>query len=288
MTARGVSPLVVGLVDDAGLFAPTALAMPDAVARHRRDLAAASPVLTHRFLCPASRIGELRDRVTAEDRLRIGLIADTGIDGAGAAVREIEADPALELAVIEFPLAAADRRIAELVAALPAGAPVFLEPGKLTDVDTVVPEIASVPAERACGLKLRCGGIRAELFPAATVLAHALVTAARHGVRVKATAGLHHGVRYTDAETGFTHHGYLNLLVAAADAAAGAEMVTVTADLLSIDGSALVRAALGMSASRAAAARRLFTGYGSCSTSTPLIEAREFGLTGNLEEAGQQ
>jgi len=34
--------------------------MAEALARHRADEAAGYPMLSHRFLCPASRIGELR------------------------------------------------------------------------------------------------------------------------------------------------------------------------------------------------------------------------------------
>ena len=39
-----------GLVDDAGLFPPTSLSMTEAIERYQGTLAAASPVLTHRFL----------------------------------------------------------------------------------------------------------------------------------------------------------------------------------------------------------------------------------------------
>ncbi|MRH88458.1 hypothetical protein GFY24_13550 [Nocardia sp. SYP-A9097] len=279
-----VSPLVARLIDDAGLFPPTALSMHDAVARHRRDLAGASSVLTHRFLCPASRIGELRAELTSADRIHVGLIADTGLHRVDAAVGIIDADPALELAAIEFPLASTDQSTDDVVAALPTDVPVFLEPVALADVVALAPEIARLSVDRAVGLKLRCGGMRAELFPTPTALAHALVTVARHNVMVKATAGLHHGVRYTDPATGFTHHGYLNLLVAIADAVAGADPAAVTARLLSTDRAALTRAALDMKASQLVASRRLFTSYGSCSTSTPLIEARDFGLIGNSKE----
>ncbi|MGY4098764.1 hypothetical protein ACW2Q0_04245 [Nocardia sp. R16R-3T] len=284
MTAQTVSPLVADLIDDAGLFPPTALTMREAVARHRLDLAAASPILTHRFLCPASRIGELRGELTSDDRLRVGLIVDTGLNGVAVAADQIEADPALELGVIEFPLASADRPIADIVATLSAGVPVFLEPATLADTDAIASQIARLDTDRPVGLKLRCGGVRAESFPAAKDLAGALVAAARHKVVVKATAGLHHGVRYTDSATGFSHHGYLNLLVAAAAAATGADTLAVTADLLTTDRAALVGAVLDMTASQVTAARGLFTSYGSCSTSTPLTEAREFGLAGNSEE----
>jgi hypothetical protein len=44
------------LVDDAGLFPPTSLSMPDALARHR---AVSSPMLSGRFLVPGDRLDEL-------------------------------------------------------------------------------------------------------------------------------------------------------------------------------------------------------------------------------------
>ena len=49
--AEPLKVLTSALVDDAGLFPPEELDMALAVARHRRDRAAGSPVLTHRFVC---------------------------------------------------------------------------------------------------------------------------------------------------------------------------------------------------------------------------------------------
>jgi hypothetical protein len=54
--------LYTALVDDAGLFPPTSLHMDEALKRNRRDLERGSEVLTHRFLCPASRLERLRGR----------------------------------------------------------------------------------------------------------------------------------------------------------------------------------------------------------------------------------
>jgi len=274
--------LLDALVDDAGLFPPTALAMPDAVARHRSDLAEDSAVLTHRFLCPASRLGELRAQLADGDRFRLGLIADTGAGGLAGVVAEVAGDARLALAMVEFPLARVD--VAEPAAALAVvrealadagvapGIPVFVEPVSWSDVDELVAAIAGRDVFR---LKLRCGGVRAELFPSPEVLAAALVTAARAGVAVKATAGLHHAVRYTDPATGFVHHGYLNLLAAAADAVTGADV----ADTLRITDHGTLRARVTeWGAATIAATRRLLVSYGSCSTATPIIEAREFGL----------
>ena len=55
--------LMSGLVDDAGLFPPEQLAMGPALDRYRRNLAEADPVLSHRFVCPASRWTELGDHL---------------------------------------------------------------------------------------------------------------------------------------------------------------------------------------------------------------------------------
>lgn len=266
--------LLDGLVDDAGLFPPTALSMPDAVARHRADSLAASPVLTHRFLCPASRIGELRAQLEIDDRIRVGLIADKGMSGLATVLSDIAADSVLDLALIEFPLAAVNVPVAEAVAQLPHCVPVFVEPAAYSDIAGLTPELARL----GVGLKLRCGGIRPELFPSAPALAAALVAAAGAGVPVKATAGLHHAVRYIDERTGFAHHGFLNLVLAAAAAAGGADAGAIEATLLTEDSLRLVRAATTLDAAAITATRGLLTSYGSCSTTIPVAEAQAFGL----------
>lgn len=46
--------LLAAPVDDAGLFPPGSRPMAVAVARHRADEAAGHPMLSNRFLCPAS------------------------------------------------------------------------------------------------------------------------------------------------------------------------------------------------------------------------------------------
>ncbi|WP_019201796.1 hypothetical protein [Tsukamurella sp. 1534] len=264
--------LLADLVDDAGLFPPTALPMAAALERHRADLAAGDPMLTHRFLCPAARLGELRGLLTADDRIRVGVILSDGAPHDCAAV--VDADPRLRLALIETPctLAAVDRVV---YAATAPGVPVYVE---AADRDEG-PRLAAALAGTSAGLKIRCGGVRAELFPSAELIAAALVAAAEAGVPVKATAGLHHAVRHTDPATGFLHHGYLNLVVAAARAAAGAGAAEVAAAVLVTDGEALASEAAALGPDATAATRSLFVAYGSCSTATPVDEAAALGLS---------
>ncbi|WNF00198.1 hypothetical protein PS467_35225 [Streptomyces luomodiensis] len=279
-----MNALLTGLVDDAGLFPPTALPPAEAVARHRRDRAAGHPMHTLRLLVPVGRLDEVRAKLRTADRLRLGLIADTAGPGAPAdrlraALATVAADDRLETALIEAPLTAfgTDPAVAVpavLDATAGAGVPVFLEPAAPDGVDALLAAMgtAAVPG---LGAKLRCGGVRAGLFPSPAEVAHFVTACARSGVPFKATAGLHHAVRHRDPGTGFTHHGYLNLLLAAARAAADpGEPAPVLRALETTDAGTLARDLAALSQQAAHAARALLVSYGSCSTRTPVSEAR--------------
>ncbi|XVQ09575.1 hypothetical protein ACQP1W_44830 [Spirillospora sp. CA-255316] len=258
--------------------------MTDAVARHRSDRATGHGMLAHRFLCPASRTSELRAELEPSDHIKVVVIADTGEQGLASALVAVADDAALELAGLEYPLAKADQAdpIDALNTALKAvpdrAVPLFVEPARLSDTAVLAPAIAEQRQEPLLGLKLRCGGVRADLFPSPDELAHALVDVATAAVALKATAGLHHAVRYTDPETAFTHHGFLNLVAAVADAVAGATPDKVAGTLRTTDPAVLVKRVSGLGTHATAATRQVFTAYGSCSTSTPPYEARKLGL----------
>ncbi len=98
------------------------------------------------------------------------------------------------------------------------------------------------------------------------------------GASFKATAGLHNAVRHTDEDTGFTHHGFLNLLLATARLLAGAEPEDVRAALLSTDGKALAEEAQNLTEHEALSVRGVFASYGSCSLTDPVNDLEELGL----------
>lgn len=269
--------LVTGLVDDAGLFPPEELPMDRAVARHRQDLAAASPVLSHRFICPALRLDELRSQLTAGDHFEVSMISALVPDAVAAAVTAIDADPRLSLAALEGVLptdwAADPNRVIAAVAALAADVPAYLEIPLSGGVGAAVRFLA----DQGWSAKIRCGGVRTELFPAAEQLATAIETCVAAGVAFKATAGLHHAVRYRDPATGFTHHGFLNILVAVGRSVAGRGPDAVGQALLSTDGDALVAEARTI-AEAGVDARGTFLSYGSCSTADPINDLIGLGL----------
>lgn len=273
---RRVPALLAALVDDAGLFPPEQLSMDRAVARHRADAAAAHPVLTHRFLCAAGRLADLRSELT-DDVLRLGLILDTGPAGVDAAVAAVRAEPRLRLETVEVALPATDVAGAartHVPRLATVDAPVFIELPRAPGWRAALEVVASA----GVGAKVRCGGVDAALFPSAAELAAMVTAIVAAGVPWKATAGLHHAVRHRDRRTGFDHHGFLNLLVAVSRAVDGGTEDGVTAALAIDTGSALaaeVRVAGDAVGSRA---RRSLIAYGSCSTSEPIADLDALGL----------
>ncbi|MER7211351.1 hypothetical protein [Streptosporangium sp. NPDC000239] len=241
------------LVDDAGLFPPTALPMARALARHRADLAAGSPVLTHRFLCAASRIGELREHL--DHPIRLGLVLDTPdlppLDG-------------LDVELVEVPGRVVD--LGDLKARL------FVE---------VTPAQLPFDPPQGVGLKVRCGGTVATAFPSAQDLGAFISHCVERGIPFKATAGLHNAVRHFDPALGVDRHGFLNLVLAVCAAVDGRDPAAV---LGSTDVGELVRLAREVSEDVATRARQLLVSYGSCSTSTPIEDLRALGLIENAVE----
>jgi hypothetical protein len=86
--------------------------------------------------------------------------------------------------------------------------------------------IAAVADAKACA-KVRTGGVVAEAIPASSTVAAFLVACAQKGVRLKATAGLHHAIRgqqrltYEPQSPAAPMHGFVNFFVAAAAACDG-------------------------------------------------------------------
>ncbi|MFE9249694.1 hypothetical protein [Streptomyces sp. NPDC007088] len=279
--------LVRELVDDAGLFPPTTLPMAEAVERYRADAQAGLPMLSHRFLCPASRVAELLGLLRSGDRFALGLIADRGAEGLARDVSALAADPRVRLAHLELPLAAflserdggdtqaALGRALTALAEVPSGVPAYVEPAVRAASRPLLTALTAraEPGTRPLGAKLRCGGVRAGLFPTPGEVADFVLDCVASGVPFKATAGLHEAVRHTDPATGFTHHGFLNLLLATAEAVSGGGRESVLAVLRTEDGGALAARARALSTREARATRAVLVSYGSCSTARPVLQA---------------
>jgi hypothetical protein len=276
-----IPPLLQRLIDDAAVFPPGNAALPDALAGHAGHRAGWYAELVGPLLLPASVVGQL----PATPLPRIGVVGDTGLAGVRAAFEAARSAgdrwSQFEVAVAkrgEDPrpgLRALLREVAggpdlDVYAELP------LTWGLLDGLDTLA-------TGRAAGVrvapKFRTGGLAAELFPTPIELAAVICACRDRELPFKLTAGLHHALRHTDPETGFTHHGFLNVLAACLAAAGGTEVADVAELLGSTDPRPVVETVGGRLAER----RPLWVGFGSCRIDEPLADLTSFGLLAGEE-----
>jgi hypothetical protein len=265
--------LLSQVIDDAALFPPGDAPMAEAVPAHLDHEAGPDSGLIGRFLCPASRLAELRAVLPEDEVLMLGIIADTGFGGLGPAFAAVDGDERFVVETVELRHPGTDELDA-LERLLPYGVEAYVEvaPDAMRDL---LPTLAGREMLRA---KLRTGGLTAEAFPTPTEVAEFLVGCSDLEVGLKCTAGLHHAVRYKDSDTLFTHHGFLNVLLAAALAADGRDVPEVRAALEVEDPDSLRAAVLALTVEDAAGARNLFHGFGSCSFAEPVEDLAKLGL----------
>jgi hypothetical protein len=243
------------------------------VSGHRTHRASRYAALVGPLLIPASRHGDLPGLLASGETLEIGLIGDNGLPGLDAAVTGVPD----QLAVRQVEIAVAKRRedplpgLRDLLSwqhrPFDVYAEIPLTYGCLAALDMLAEAGSARP-------KFRTGGLAAELFPTPQELALVIVACAERGLRFKLTAGLHHAVRHTDPATGFTHHGFLNVLAASDAAARGADAPAVAELLAVVDPVRLVEAARPMLDSP----RPLWIGFGACSIAEPLEDLINLGL----------
>ncbi|WP_112601549.1 hypothetical protein [Micromonospora noduli] len=278
-----VPALLHGLVDDAAVFPPGSAALHDALAAHRQHRAAWYADLVGPLLIPASDVaaGELSGLVDPGEGLVVGVIGDTGIASLPFALSFLAPDGVtarqVEVAVAkrgEDPLPG----IAELLRLtdeLPGVEAVYAE---LPLTFGLMGALDALVAARADGApiaaKFRTGGLAAELFPTPTELAAVICACRDRGLPFKLTAGLHQAIRHLDPETGFTHHGYANVLAATLAAADGDGVRSVAELLTVVDPRPLVE----RTTARLDGPRPLWVGFGSCSILEPLTDLIRLGL----------
>ena len=268
------------LFDDAALFPPGDAPVAAAVPAHR-ELRAQLGDLVGPFVVPAARLDELAAHLSEAEGFGVSLIASAA-DLPAAAAR-VTGDPRLRLAAVEVPVvadaAAAAGAVRVLDDAVPPGTPAAVELPRTAARDAVLDVLAGTP-HRA---KLRTGGLRAELFPDPAELTGTLAACVQRGVAFKCTAGLHSAVRHTDPATGFPHHGFLNVLLAAGALTDGEPAVVALDRLREPDPAVLVAALRAWPADRWARARAAFTSFGTCSVHEPVDDLVALGLLPALE-----
>jgi hypothetical protein len=281
MSATGAA--FARLIDYAGLYPPAALDMRSAVRNYLAYQEQKYEWVLGRFIVNISRLDELRECVgDALHRMRLSVIAPTDLDSQvlarrcdeGFSIESIEAK-------CEEPL-----KIGRLRERVPDKLECYIEVPLQQTCTGAVDAMAAVDARA----KLRMGGVVAEAFPAATVVATRLELLADRGVSFKATAGLHHPLRsehlltYAGDSPSGPMHGFVNLLCAAAVMRFGGGRTEAVRILEERDANAfqLTRESLAVyqhawDAAAMSEVRRTFVSFGSCSFTEPTSDLEALG-----------
>src|ERR1700676_1185 len=217
-------------IDDAGLFPPADLSMPDALAAHERAASGSHAWMLGRFVVAASRLGELTEAVGKPSTpLRVSVVVDgVLLEDYASVLREIHsgsgrtAIEAVELKLTDLPGSepAAKATVLgqlERVAASTTPLSLYVEIGieDVAHLELDLQTFTESPAGSRRYAKVRCGGLDASATPSTGQLAQFIARARDLGVPFKATAGLHHPLRHHNARAGFAMHGFLNVIGAA-------------------------------------------------------------------------
>lgn len=279
-------PLLQALVDDAAMFPPRSAPLGEALPAHQAHLGAWYADLLGPLLVPASAVPRLVAALDAADGappggdpLRVAVVADAGLDGLAPAYAALAAEPRLEAAWAEVALPAGS----DLVSGAGEAIGVAFDAAPFLEFDLFVEVPRSPGWEEALDVladsgsasaKLRTGGADAAAYPSEAELAAFLHACTARDLPFKLTAGLHRAVRHTDPDTGFEHHGFLNVLLAALDARDGADEESLARRLADRDAEQLAAAANAAAEER----RGGWVSFGSCSVAEPLADLVELGL----------
>jgi hypothetical protein len=269
-----------------------------------------------RFVCPASRLGEMseaaaalmpgtfatsgyREHADVTEPWRVSVVVDGTLETAldeidrfnerhGEEDRGRAVADALE---VKAPDAAFVDAALDVI---PEDVYPFFEVPGLTPGENGDPRgIAAALSGSSAGAKIRTGGVTPGAFPTAAQIAGFIAACDAADVPFKATAGLHHPVR---AEFGLTYepgcprgvmHGFLNVFMAAALVrgtgldAPGAERVIGETDPKAFrftDAEAAWRERTVASARLAAVREGFALSFGSCSFEEPVEDLRRLGL----------
>lgn len=284
------------LIDYAGLFPPAQLSLAQAQSEYQAARRGPHAWMLDRFIIPAPLLAVSARGLEGP----FSLIVEPGVDALNgvAALRELD----VQIEALEIPLGksispfrkrlSADEILdvvgaleADLVVAKVRDLPAFLEIPRAEPWRRMVGDTVDALARVGLAAKVRCGGTSPDAFPTVDELAEFIAAAHEARVAFKATAGLHHPVRHLDPKTGFTMHGFLNILAAAA-LAPRVDRATLARVLGEEDANAFAfddesfawrNERVGITELRQTR-RDAFVGYGSCSFAEPVADLTALGL----------
>ncbi|MBV9333463.1 MAG: hypothetical protein JO146_05605 [Candidatus Eremiobacteraeota bacterium] len=284
------------LIDYAGLFPPAKLPAPQACIEYETARGGPQAWMLGRFILPAPLLFESPD--WHEAPLSVIADGDTNVLERLSALRRTGS----HIEALEIPIAKSISPLREVLSAdeildvtgeLEAGIttfglrdlPVYVEIPRAAPWWPMLSSVMDALARMQLRAKLRCGGESAEAFPSVDDVTDFIAAAAHAGVAFKATAGLHHPVRHVDGATGFSMHGFLNILAAAALAPRvdRETLARVVAEedpaAFSFEDASFAWRDLRVELADLQRARReAFVAYGSCSFDEPVADLMALGI----------
>jgi hypothetical protein len=216
--------LTAGLIDYAGLFAPAALDMQDAIEAYARHLQSADRYMLGRFVVPATRLAELSDaakalRVNSDEEWTLSALVGENYESELRAVAAFNQknDSAKFRAVVDTLelKAASARMVNDFAAKVGDFYRVFVESSRPGGREQ--DKLLNVLRDEGYAAKIRTGGVTEDAFPGARDIVKFMSDCLERSIPFKATAGLHHLLRgeypltYESGSRTAPMFGYLNI-----------------------------------------------------------------------------
>ena len=284
-----IRALLTEVIDYAGLFPPTSLALEPAIRNYARYMGGEDRWMLGRFICPASRLQELSPFVTelfsTGEPLQISALGrvgktreefDVGMRADAEDIRKF-ADQHRDRATIDM-----FETRSPANAKIPLDMQCFVEAHISGNWRGAIEAQMEYAELRQFGFKLRTGGVEASAFPPVEQIAFAVAAARTDGVPVKFTAGLHHPMRHHNPSVNAKMHGFINVFVAGVLAYVHkldeAKLVAILSDedssSFQFDSEGLRYKDLRATVDQIEVARRHVCSFGSCSFDEPRDDLR--------------
>lgn len=221
---KSVRALLAKIVDYAGLFPPSQVSMPEAVANYAAYRTSDYNWMLGRFVVPVARLDEFAASAkeffrSGEEVWRLSVLADEDIN---ATVQKIEdfnrgCTPNAVCDALE-----AKAETAAQIEAIAEAAPPDLDVYVELPLTKSLAELIATLAIKKRRAKIRTGGVTENAFPPAEAIAKFMRVCLAANVPFKCTAGLHHPLRcikpltYEQNAPEGTMNGFLNVFLAAA------------------------------------------------------------------------
>lgn len=292
---NAVSHFMTELIDYAGLFPPAALPLSEAIRNYSSYISSSDSWMLGPFVIPAARLNELAEykdqfnEFNEQYPLRLSVIL-TESNELQTELRCIEQflhtyPDTGSVDSLEIKLSHDVKpTFLEKLAMDTIDYPIYCEVSGTNEqiqflLDTI--ERVNQKSPKQIGVKMRMGGIKADLFPSAEKAAFVIHECQKRGLFIKFTAGLHHPIRQYRNEVETKMHGFVNVFTAALLSyndcidAKTIEMILLDEDPshFSFTPAGLSWGNLTVSSEEINKARSLFAhSYGSCSFDEPREE----------------